>query len=177
MNVTGLSNYQLYSLIQNDKLDPSIKMTHYLRLILVSFTAIPLIASAQNSYSPTEEAQKLFNTYKPIIEKKNNAIVDNPRVIAGDINGDNKIDCIISFVMTSKNGGNLIIGYGSEIYLNIGTGMKVAGAFPELGFCYTLDQIKGQIIYAKEHECQPPYLKIIRQRKFAYAEGKIKIIL
>ena len=152
-------------------------MTYYLRLVLIAFTATPLSIRAQNSYSPAEEALKLFNTYKPVIEKKNNAIVDAPKVISGDINGDSKSDCIISFVMTSKDGGNLIVGYGSAIYLNTGTGVKVAGAFPELGFCYTLDQIKVQIIYAKEHECQPPYLKIIRQRKFAYIKGKIRIIL
>ena len=152
-------------------------MTCYLRLVLIAFMAIPLITSAQNSYSPAEEALKLFDTYKLVIEKKNNAIVDDPKVISGDINGDNKSDCIISFVMTSKDGGNLIIGYGSAIYLNTGTGMKVVGAFPEFGFCYTLDRIKGQIIYAKEHECQPPCLKIIRQREFAYAKGKIRIIL
>ena len=89
-------------------------MTYYLRLVLIAFTATPLSIRAQNSYLPAVEALKLFNTYKPVIEKKNNAIVDAP---------------------------------------------------------------KGQIIYAKEHECQPPYLKIIRQRKFAYIKGKIRVIL
>jgi hypothetical protein len=74
-------------------------------------------------------------------------------------------------------GGNAIIGNECDIYLNTDMGMKVVGAFPDFGFCYTLDHIENQVIYGEEYECQPPYNKVIRERKFAYKEGEIKVIL
>jgi hypothetical protein len=154
------------------------KMISRVRLIpfLIAYTAIPSILLAQNNFSPAKESFRLFNKYKPTIERKNHAIVDDPQVIIGDINGDQKVDCIISFVMTSKDGGNLIIGHESAIYLNRGSKMKVVGAFPKFDFCYGIDHIKNQVIYAKEYECSPPYNKIIGERKFIYQEGKIRTI-
>lgn len=135
-----------------------------------------LFTYGQRGLSPAKEALKLFDAYKPIIEKHNNAIVDEPVVLTGDINGDNQIDCIISFVMTSKDGGNAIIGHESAIYLNTGNGMKVAGAFPEFNFCYTLDHIKNEVIYGHEYECLPPYKKVIKSKRFIYNGGRIKIL-
>ncbi|SEP42430.1 hypothetical protein SAMN05660816_05998 [Niastella yeongjuensis] len=129
---------------------------------------------AQQHFSPKEESLKLFNKYKPVIERKNEAIVDTPDVITGDINSDGREDCIVSFVMTSKSGGNAQIGHGSAIYLNTGINMKVVGVFPEFNFCYYLDHIHDQIIWGKEYECAPPYNKIIRNRKFTYVKGQIK---
>ncbi|OQP59430.1 hypothetical protein A3860_37885 [Niastella vici] len=144
--------------------------------LLVVIT-IPAVVQAQHHFSAKTEALKLFNKYKPVIEKKNNAVVDNPIAIVGDINGDGKEDCIVSFVMTSKNGGNAIVGHESAIYLNSGTRMKVTGAFPAFNFCYTLDHIQDQVIFGKEYECAPPYKNILRERKFAYVNAKIQEIL
>jgi hypothetical protein len=142
--------------------------------ILIAFSTAGL---TQERFSPGAAALKLFNKYKPVIERKNNAIVDEPVVIEGDINSDGKNDCIISFVMTAQNGGRAIIGHGSAIYLNTGTGVKVVGAFPDFPFCYTLDHIRDQVIFGKEYECAPPYNNILRDRKFKYVGGKIKEVL
>ena len=144
-----------------------------LRLSLLIF-AVPYMSLAQQHFSPKEVSLKLFNKYKLVIEKKHEAIVDTPNAITGDINGDGKEDCIVSFVMTSQSGGNALIGSGSAIYLNTGVNMKVAGAFPTFNFCFNLDRIHDQVIYGKEYECTPPYNNIIRDRKFKYVGGKIK---
>ncbi len=152
-------------------------MFHCLRLIALAIFVLPNLIHAQQKFSPKKEALILFNKYRPVIERKNNAVVQNPIAIAGDINGDGKEDCIISFVMTSKDGGNAIIGHESAIYLNTGTSVKVAGAFPQFNFCYTLDHIKDQVIFGKEYECMPPYNTVLGERKFAYAGGKIRVIL
>jgi hypothetical protein len=102
--------------------------------------------------------------------------VDEPVVLTGDINGDGKDDCIISFVITSKTGGNLIIGHETAVYLNTGKGMKVAGAFPKFDFCYGVDHIKDQIIYIRQYECAPPYSKFIRDRRLVFKGGKIRLV-
>lgn len=75
-----------------------------LRIAFPLFIAIPLAVLAQYGFSAKVEALKLFNKYKPVIEKKHNAVVENPRILVGDVNGDGKEDCIVSFVMTSRNG-------------------------------------------------------------------------
>jgi hypothetical protein len=151
-------------------------LSYYTGIITLTFIAFPTLAQAQNSFSPGQKALALFNKYKPVIEKKNNAIVDDPKVTTGDINGDGKDDCIISFVMTSKDGGNAIIGADAAIYLNTGTDMKVVGTFPGFKFCFYPDHIRNQVIYAKEYECKPPYLHIIREREFIYKGGRIVLI-
>ena len=122
------------------------------------------------------EVMALFNKYKQVIEEKNNAIVDNPTPVYGDINGDGKEDCIISYIMTSKGGGNAIIGHDVVIYINTDTAIKMTGNFPSFKFCYNLEYIKDQVIYAKEYECKPPYNSVSRERKFRYVNGKIKLI-
>lgn len=135
--------------------------------------AMPSLGLAQH-FSPKEESLKLFNKYKPVIERKQDAVVDNAVAITGDINGDGKEDCIVSFVLVGKDGGNALLGDGFAIYLNTGTHMKVVGAFPDYKYCFYLDHIRDQVIYGKEYECAPPYNHIIRERKFAYVNGKIK---
>lgn len=152
-------------------------MNFCLKSIFIAMVLLPYWGLSQQRFSSRKEALALFNKYKPVIESKNKAIVDEPTVITGDINGDGKEDCIVSFVMTSRDGGNAIIGRESAVYLNMGTRMKVAGAFPRLSFCYVPDYIKDQAIYAKEYECKPPYNAIIKERKFVYSKGKIKVIL
>jgi len=42
------------------------------------------------TFFPKREALKLFNSYKPTIERSRNAIVDEPSAITGDLNGDGK---------------------------------------------------------------------------------------
>ena len=151
-------------------------MRYYSWFAFIALITLPSIIQAQNNFSPPKEALNLFNFYKPVMARRDNAIVDDPIVLIGDINSDKQEDCIISFFMTSKDGGNAIIGHECAIYLNTGLGMKVVGAFPDFSFCYTLDHIQDQVIYAKEYECQPPYNKIVRESKFVYKGGEIKVI-
>lgn len=132
--------------------------------------------SVEDDFKPRKEAMDQFNKSKPVIEEKNNAIVDNPTPICGDINGDGKEDCIISYVLISKDGGNAIIGHESVIYVHTGSTMKMTINFPFFKFCYTLQHIKKQVIYAKEYECKPPYNTRVRERKFKYVLGKVKLI-
>jgi len=143
-------------------------------LFLSAMLATSAISFAQGDFSPAQESLKLFNRYVPVIEKKNNALVDTPTAITGDINGDQKEDCIIFFVLTPKEGGNLIMDRQAAIYLNTGSGMKVAGAFPSLDFCYWIDHIKDQVIYAQEYKCMPPYNEVTGERRFIYKDGKIR---
>ncbi|HKB44877.1 MAG TPA: hypothetical protein VKC90_10825 [Chitinophagaceae bacterium] len=133
-----------------------------------------LSAAAQNSFSPVREALRLFNKYKPTIEKDNDAIVDEPKVISGDINNDSLEDCIIFFVMTSKDGGNVITDQEAAIYINKGNRMKVVGAFPKFNFCYAVDRIDKQVIYLKEYKCAPPYNEFIKEHRVIYLNGTIK---
>jgi len=146
---------------------------NFLRLLSI-FLSLSGTVYSQSSYSPGKEALRLFNQYKPTIEKKNNALVDEPKLIVGDINGDGKDDCIVYFVMTSKDGGNMIVGSEAAIYLNTGTGMKVVGSFPHFDYCYYVDEIKSQVIIGQEYFCAPPYDSIIGTRRFVFKDGKIK---
>src|SRR5690242_3003736 len=102
-----------------------------MRRVLLIFVLLPfeIVVTAQQTFSPEKEALKLFNAYKPTIERSNDAIVDEPVVITGDLNGDGKKDCIIFFVMTPKSGGNIIVGRDAAIYINKGNKMKVIGSF------------------------------------------------
>jgi hypothetical protein len=145
-----------------------------MKIIYGLLIVMSLSAKSQNSFSPSKEALRLFNQYKPTIEKHNRAIVDEPKVISGDINNDSLEDCIIFFVMASKDGGNAIIGQDAAIYVNMGKKMKVIGAFPKFGFCYTVDNIRNQIIYLKEYKCEPPYNEFVRERKIIYHNGTVK---
>ena len=131
-----------------------------------------ICSSGQNLFSPSKEALKLFNQYKPTIEKNNEAIVDEPEVFIGDINNDKLEDCIIFFVMTSKEGGNAIIRQDAAIYLNTGKKMRVVGGF-NLDICYGLEKIQDNIIYINEYKCEPPYDSFIRKRKYVFQNNKI----
>lgn len=144
------------------------------KLLLATLVlSLPLAGAPQANYDPAKESLKLFNKYKPRIEKTNNAIVDEPKVFVSDLNGDGLPDCVVAFVMTSKNGGNIMVGSENVIYLNTGKGMKVAGSFPHFKYCYFIDSIKGGIIYTQHYVCAPPYNQIIGKGKLAYKKGKI----
>ncbi|SRR5258706_1145642 len=136
-------------------------------------TVFNLSGMAQPSFSPAKEALRLFNKYKPTIEKNNDAIVDKPKIIPGDINNDSLEDCIIFFVMTSRQGGNVIVGQEAAVYINTGKKMKIVGAFPKFDFCYVVDRIRIQIIYLEEYKCEPPYNEFVRERKVVYTNGLI----
>jgi hypothetical protein len=129
-------------------------------LIPLQFGVIP---TAQKTLSPAQEALKLFNTYKATIERTNDAIIDEPIPIPGDLNGDGREDCIIFFVMTSRSGGNAIVGRDAAIYINKGNKVKVIGSF-NLKICYTIEKIVSAIIYVNQYECSPPYNTFIRIR-------------
>ena len=144
--------------------------------LLMAGIALLQNSDAQQTLSPGKESLRLFNKYVPVIEQKNDAIVDDPQVITGDINGDGKPDCIVFFVLTPKEGGNAITGEGAAVYINTGAGMKVAGAFPDVKFCYHIDRISNEIIYVKEYECAPPYSTTIRERKFIYKNKRFSEI-
>lgn len=145
----------------------------FLVTIVLLFSILKGLAQKRDR---NKEVLELFSKHKAVIESKNNAIADNPTPVYGDINGDGKEDCIISYVMISKNGGNAIIGHEAAIYVNTGKAMEMTGTFPSFNFCYTLHYIKKQVIYAKEYECQPPYNAVSRERKFRYTRGEIKHI-
>ncbi len=113
---------------------------------------------SQARMDPAKEALRQFEAYKPTIERKESAVVDNPKAITGDLNGDGRVDCIVFFVMTPQGGGNAIIDRQAAVYLNTGTAMKVDGAFPELRECYAVDRISGGRIYLSYYECAPPYM-------------------
>ena len=105
------------------------KMKQALCCLLIVFN---LAGLAEQSFSPIKEALRLFNKYKPTIERNNDAIIDKPRIMQGDINNDSLSDCIIFFVMTSRKGGNAIVGKEAAIYINTGKKMKVVGPFQNL---------------------------------------------
>jgi len=114
---------------------------------------------------------KLFNAYKPVIEKNGDIVVSNTHIITGDINGDGKEDCIVSFERYAKGAVNPV-SREYAIYLNMGSKMKVAGSFPPTRYCFVIDHIKDQVIYAVEHECVPIYASLKKQHRFIYtAEG------
>lgn len=132
------------------------------------------VSGAAQNFSPSKEALRLFLKYKPTIERTNHAVVDEPVIVPGDINGDSLQDCIIFFIMTPADGGNAIIGRQAAIYINTGKKMKVTGAFPSLGFCYVVDRIFHQVIYVKEYKCRPPYNEYVKEHRFVYQDGSVK---
>ncbi|QKJ31759.1 hypothetical protein HQ865_18965 [Mucilaginibacter mali] len=142
--------------------------THMLTLLL----CIPVFVFAQKRL-PADEALKLFKPTIPAIEKQTKGIVQEPNVFIGDINGDKKPDCIVSYVVTPKEGGNAIMQHTSVIYLNTGNGMRNAGSFPDLKFCYGISAIKDGLIMIDKIKCAPPYMEVTGRGKLAYRDGKI----
>ncbi len=130
---------------------------------------------SQTTYNPADASKKLFEQYKPVIERKEQAVVDEPKAITGDLNGDGLADCILYFVLTPKDGGNMIVDRQAAVYLNTGHGMKVAGAFPDLG-CYVVDRVAGGIIYVSMYECAPPYSTKTGSRRYRWNGGKLTSI-
>jgi hypothetical protein len=144
------------------------------RIFLFAIFCVPAIVFGQDKFSPSKKALSLFNHYKSVIEKNNDSIiVQDPQIIVGDLNGDNLPDCILSFVMTPKEGGNMIVGHECVIYLNTGKGMKVLGAFPHFKFCYGIDYIKDGMIFIKQYECAPPYNTFLKESRLYFRNGKI----
>lgn len=144
--------------------------------IAVLCTALFLTATtgfAQSGSSPAADALRQFNAYKPVIERTQKARVDEPHPITGDINGDGLADCIVFFVLTPLTGGNAIIGRQAAVYLNTGKGVKVAGQFPELDFCYSVNKIVSGVIYLDDYRCAPPYNEQIGTRKYRWQSGKL----
>lgn len=146
-------------------------MKHVLALLLAG-TALP--AAAQKRFDPAADALRQFNAYKPTIERTENAAVDEPRAITGDLNGDGQTDCILFFVLTPQGGGNAIIGRKAAVYLNTGTGMKPAGAFPELDECYGVNRIdRSGVIYLDTYECAPPYNTKTGTKRYRWQRGRL----
>lgn len=129
----------------------------------------------KRDFNPRKEALDEFERYIPFFGY-NDDIVDNPTPIYGDINGDGAEDCIISYYLISKKGGNAIVGHVAAIYLNIDSSMKWADHFPLFIHCYTLEYIKDQVIYGKQYKCKPPYNTVVRERKFKFVKGKLRLI-
>jgi hypothetical protein len=137
----------------------AIQQLPLMKTLLLSLSAFLIAPScfAQQSYDPATEAQKLFEAYRPTVERSEQGIVDGPSAITGDLNGDGLTDCILYFVLTPQGGGNAIIGRKAAVYLNTGRGMKVDGAFPDLKYCFGIDKIAGGVIYVDSYACEPPY--------------------
>ena len=143
------------------------------KLLFTFFVLLPFIGIGQVKYDPAKEALRLFNKYKPKIEETNNAIVDERKTFIGDLNGDGLPDCVVTFVMTSKDGGNMIAGSENVIYLNTGNGMKVSGAFPHFKYCFFVDDIKDGVIHIEKYKCAPPYAEVTGKARLIYRNGKI----
>lgn len=141
-------------------------------IFLTALLLAPVMGFCQDN-APAKEALKLFNHNKPAIERKNHGIVQEPEVFTSDLNLDGLPDCILSFVITPKGGGNLILGHESYIYINSGKRMKLAGVFPKFKFCYGIDHVKNDLIYLKQYQCAPPYNVFLKESKLAYRRGKI----
>lgn len=142
-----------------------------LLLLLLGFRAV-----SQPAYTPAGRSLELFRQYQPVIEKTNEAIVQEPLAVTGDINGDSLEDCIVFFVLTPRTGGNIVVDRQAAVYLNTGSTMKVAGAFPDLHYCYVVDRIAGQLIYIKEYRCRPPYDEYVAEHRLAWRKGKIRLL-
>ncbi|GAB3931268.1 hypothetical protein [Mucilaginibacter myungsuensis] len=143
-----------------------------LKIALLSLFALSYTPH-QPKDAPDVAALKQFEKIRAAIEKDGKGVMDTPIAITGDINGDNRPDCIVSYVLTPKGGGNMIIGDGHYIYLNIGSGMKAAGKFPSFKFCYSLDAIKAGVIHVKKYKCAPPYNESDGVGKLVYKSSKI----
>lgn len=131
----------------------------FLRALLLCFSVLlsgPTL-QAQQARGPVAEALRQFEAYKPTIEAREDAIVEGPEAISGDLNGDGLTDCLLHFILLPQGGGNAIIGRQTAVYLNNGTGMKVDGAFPELDVCYVPEAIEKGVIRMRIYECAPPY--------------------
>ena len=72
-----------------------------------------------------------------------------PSPITGDLDGDGREDCVIFFVMTSRTGGNAIVGRDAAIYINKGEKMKVIGSF-NLSFVMPLKKIANATVFVNE---------------------------
>ena len=131
-------------------------MKHY-KIMMLPLLLTAASAGAQTRYDPATEAQRLFESYRPTIARTEHAVVDDPTAITGDLNGDGLTDCILYFVLTPEEGGNMIVGRKAAVYLNTGTGMKVDGAFPDLSYCFVVDKIASGVIYVNSYQCAPPY--------------------
>ncbi|MGZ3871373.1 MAG: hypothetical protein ACXVJD_00560 [Mucilaginibacter sp.] len=141
-------------------------------IFLTALLFAPFIGFCQDD-APVKEALKLFNHNKRAIERKNDGVVQEPEVFISDLNNDDLPDCILSFVITPKGGGNLILGHESYVYINTGKRMKFLTAFPRFKFCYGIDHVKNNLIYLKQYECAPPYNVFLKESKLAYRRGKI----
>lgn len=125
------------------------------------------------AFDPATASLKLFNAYKPTIERRENAVVDNPAAIVGDLNGDGLVDCILYFVLTPKGGGNAVIDRQAAVYLNTGNSMKVNGAFPKLNYCFGVNKIIDGLIYVDSYECAPPYNSKLGTYTYRWKNGKL----
>lgn len=140
------------------------------------FISVPNGFAQKTDFNPRKEAMDEFERSIPVFEINDDNIIDSPTPIYGDINGDGTEDCIISYYLISKKGGNAIIGHLAAIYLNIDSSMKWADHFPLFRNCYNLEYIKDQVIYGKQYKCKPPYNTVVRERKFKFVKGKLRLI-
>ncbi|MCX2678735.1 hypothetical protein OOZ15_02165 [Galbibacter sp. EGI 63066] len=76
-----------------------------------------------------KETQKLFDSYAPEIEKSNGYVIDNSKLLIGDLNDDGHEDALVFFVLTPVGGGNMIMGTQMAVYLNRGDKMEVVAGY------------------------------------------------
>ncbi len=129
---------------------------------------------AQNATAA--EALRLFNQYKPTIEASNDARVDDPQVLTGDLNADGVADAIVFFAMTPADGGNAIVGRDAAVYLRGPSGLKVVGSFPAVDACWAPDAIRGSVVYATLYECAPPYSSKIGSMRFRWKGSRMVVV-
>ncbi len=146
----------------------------FFRILIAAFLTLPPTAVLAQSVSATRaEALRLFNQHKPSIEAANNAAVDEPQILTGDLNGDARLDAVVFFVMTPADGGNAIVNREAAVYLSGPKSLKVAGDFPKVAECWVPDAIRGGVVYATSYECAPPYSTAVGKLRFRWNGKKM----
>lgn len=79
--------------------------------------------------NPKKIAERKFLNYAHKIEESKGAVIANSEVFVGDINYDDLDDAVVWFALTPAGGGNMLIGEGMSVYINVGNDMKVISGF------------------------------------------------
>jgi hypothetical protein len=80
-------------------------------------------------------AVRKFEAYSPKIVNSKDAAIGASEAFTGDLNSDGMTDAVVFFVLTPKEGGNMVLGQGLAVYINQGNDMKVVAGFePDYSF-------------------------------------------
>ena len=86
-------------------------------------------AKPKMKIDPKKIAEGKFLNYSHKIEESKGAVIANSEVFVGDLNYDDLDDAVVWFALTPEGGGNMLIGEGMSVYLNVGNDMEVISGF------------------------------------------------